>query len=246
MSNPLLKLRSFLTNSLLFALVTLAACNAGAIRSELPSPSSAQEKPAGFQWTGTWQLSDPSSTQKATFVLTPEGKLYVLPENTGNPPVAYEIPVTKLSDSTKLPPNTQIFSMEQAVQGQAIRARQSEGKQYTASMNRAQQAYHLEYNKFATTIEQLQIGIKPETENYRYRIIPQGNSTQRVMITAQAKRPDIRSYTGAVFVVKSEGGDVTRAVVCETDQPSTTPPAIPEPPKTSNGDIQCPAGSHQP
>jgi hypothetical protein len=101
-------------------------------------------------------------------------------------------------------------------------------------MNRAQQAYYLENDKFATNIEDLGIGIKPETENYRYQDCASRQSTQSVMMTAQAKRPELRSYTGAVFVVKDNNEDLTVAGICETDEPSSTPPAMPTAPRQAS------------
>ena len=127
---------------------------------------------------------------------------------------------------------------------QTNREQRSEGKQNIGAMNRGQQAYWLENQKFATTIEQLGIGIKPETESYRYQILPQGDQTQSVMMTAQAKRPDFKSYTGVAFTIRSNNEELTSAGVCETDNPSSTPPAMPKLPKNSVKQIQCPASSH--
>ncbi|HAG84306.1 MAG TPA: hypothetical protein DD379_27610 [Cyanobacteria bacterium UBA11162] len=119
----------------------------------------------------------------------------------------------------------------------------TEAKQYLGSMSRAQQAYRLEYPNFATTIEELGIGLNSETENYRYQILPQGDRTQSVIITAQAKNPDLKSYTAAVFVVKIDDYDTTIATICESEQPSSIPPAIPISPKNNESDIQCAPGS---
>ena len=129
---------------------------------------------------------------------------------------------------------------------QTKEAREAEGKSRVGAMNRAQQAFYLENEKFGTTIEDLGIGIKPESENYRYQIVHQGNQTQNVMMTAQAKRPELRSYTGAVFVVKDGNDLLTVAGICETDAPSSTPPAMPTAPSKTQGrwKIQCPAGSN--
>lgn len=158
-------------------------------------------------------------------------------------PTAFDSEATlfqKVSDATTLPPNVQVGDVETGTN----RARQAEGKQNLGGMNRAQQAYYLENEKFASKIEDLGIGIKPETENYRYQILPQGNQTQSVMMTAQAKRPELRSYTGAVFVVKSKDEYLTIGGLCETDEPSSIPPAMPVAPSNESTQIQCPAGSH--
>lgn len=147
-----------------------------------------------------------------------------------------------LIPSVNAQPTTQLAQVG-AFQNQANKAREAEGRNYTGAMARAQQAYFLEQNKFATTIEQLGLGIQPDTANYRLRILPQGNGTQRVMMTATAKRSGIRSYTSAVFVVKVKGQNTTIAGVCGTAQPSSTPPKMPAAPKNGSTRIQCPSGS---
>lgn len=125
---------------------------------------------------------------------------------------------------------------------QVNKARQAEGKNYIGSMNRGQQAYFLEKGKFASTIPQLEVGVPSQTQNYQFRIVPQGNQKQRVMMTATPKVTLLKSYTGAVFIVKN----VTVAVICESDRPSTRPPAMPKPPKNASASsVQCPAGSHR-
>lgn len=149
--------------------------------------------------------------------------------------------IEKVSNLTALPRNTQITNLGE----QQSRGRQAEGKQNIGTMNRAQQAYYLENDKFSTTIEELGVGIRPETENYRYRIVPQGNQTQSVMMTAQAKKSQLRSYTAGVFVVKTNNENLTIGVICETDKPSSTPPAMPIASKNAAGEFQCPAGSHR-
>lgn len=181
---------------------------------------------------------------KTIFEFTPTGemRLQVAGTSPGDPrPTAFSPDATvfqKVSEATTLPPNVEV----QTMQMQLSLARQAEGKQYTGSMNRAQQAYYLENNKFAKTISELGIGIEPETENYRYQIISQKDSTRSVMMTATAKRPELRSYTGAVFVVKNNQ-ELLIAGLCETDKSSTTPPAMPKVSSNDPATIECPAGS---
>lgn len=131
------------------------------------------------------------------------------------------------------------------MRGQVTRAKQSEAKQYVGATNRAQQFFHLDYDKFATNLKDLGVRIRPETENYKYEIVTADN--QQTQITAAAKTPELKSYRGAVFTVKSQDNLLeTLAVVCETDAPSPTPPALVRAPATSNEEIQCPAGSSNP
>ncbi|BAZ32894.1 serine/threonine protein kinase [Cylindrospermum sp. NIES-4074] len=121
---------------------------------------------------------------------------------------------------------------------QANKAKQSEAKTYIGSMNRAQQAYFLENNKFSSTIAELQLGIKSETQNYSYSVNVI-NPKQSVRLTAKAKVSGLKSYTGAVFVQNAKEF-LTIAGTCETTAPSQTPPNMPE---LVKGAIQCPAGS---
>lgn len=123
---------------------------------------------------------------------------------------------------------------------QLARARQSEGKSFVGAINRAQQAYRLENPEFATTMEELQVGLPTETENYRIEILSQPDPALSVGVTATARQEGIHSYTGAAFVLESE---VTFVILCETNEPSQTPPEMPAPPTSTNNRLQCPAGS---
>ncbi|MGB3559492.1 MAG: type IV pilin-like G/H family protein, partial [Geitlerinemataceae cyanobacterium] len=120
------------------------------------------------------------------------------------------------------------------------KARESEGKSFVGAINRAQQAYKLENEKFADTMEELQIGLPLETESYRMEIVPQPDPTRSVMVTATAKQEDIRSYMGAVFILENGRSTV---IICVTDESSQTPPEMPAPPASENDRPQCPAGS---
>ena len=89
------------------------------------------------------------------------------------------------------------------------------------------------------------MGIDSQTDNYSYQILSQGDRTQSVIMTAAAKIPGLRSYTGAVFLTENEGQTFTITAICETDEPSSTPPAIPTAPSEESAEIQCPSGSHR-
>lgn len=53
---------------------------------------------------------------------------------------------------------------------QANKAKQSEAKQYLASINKGQQAYYAENTSFGDNITGLGIGIKSQTSNYTYAV----------------------------------------------------------------------------
>lgn len=85
--------------------------------------------------------------------------------------------------------------------GCAGKARNSEGKTYVGSMNRAQQAFWLEKSAFAKSIPALDLGISEETSNFKYEI-------QRLPLVsyqyAIPKNDKVKSFVGAVFVVVPE------------------------------------------
>lgn len=186
-----------------------------------------------------------NQTVATIFEFTPDGQLRIEWEgiNPGQPRptefTAGAIFLQRVSNTTALPRNTQIIDLAQ----QQRQARESEGKQYIGSMNKGQQAFYAENEKFATVLDDLGLGIKPETENYSYQIVPQSGSVPSTMVTAKAKSPDLKSYTGAVFALKVNDEVSTVSIVCETDKPSTTPPAMPMPPQNAEAEIKCPAGS---
>jgi type IV pilus assembly protein PilA len=126
---------------------------------------------------------------------------------------------------------------------QTSRAKESEGKQNISSVNRAQTAYRFEKSTFANTFDQLALGTlkggsRDETNNYTYQIVV--SELDRTVITATAKDSALKSYTGATFRVSSANQSSFAYILCETPQPSETPPAIPQIAGTSP---VCPPGS---
>lgn len=139
-----------------------------------------------------------------------------------------------------LPPNDQVFVRIEPP-GSMQRRKQSEAKQYIYSMNKGQEVHYLYKSIFGTTIEELGIGIKAETENYKYEIVV-GADQRQAMATATAKNSELTSFTGIVFVVDRNGSKTIVSEVCETKEPSTLPPPSPKFPQ-GNGEIECPSGS---
>lgn len=182
------------------------------------------------------------------FELTADGQLRLQLQDTnpGKPrPTAFSSQASlfkKVSNATTLPDNIKVYNPEE--ENQASDRPEVEGKQIIGSINRVQQAYYLENATFAQTIEQLAIGIKPETENYRYQIVSPGKRPQSAISTAAAKKPELKSYTGIVFTRKVQGEILTFTAICETDRPSTIPPVTPKLPIKESQAVQCPRGSH--
>jgi len=104
---------------------------------------------------------------------------------------------------------------------QANKAKQSEAKTYTGSMNRGQQAYYLENDEFSTEIGELGLGIKTQTANYIYSstdavsTAPAGVTNRAAAANPQAP---IKTYIGAVNVatIQATSEATTLAVLCES------------------------------
>jgi len=155
------------------------------------------------------------------------------------------IVLEKTSQSTAVPKNIQVIDLAELEdsENQRTETPQEEAQKYLSALTRVQQAYYLEQGQFATNIEEVSIGLRTETESYSYKISSQGDNTQSVMITAVAKSAELPSYTGAVFVAENVEGEATTVTqICETNEPSMTPPAMPNAPMNGS-EIQCPEGS---
>ncbi|MBD2103004.1 type IV pilin-like G/H family protein [Leptolyngbya sp. FACHB-261] len=106
---------------------------------------------------------------------------------------------------------------------QANRARQSEARTYTGSMNRAQQAYRLENTAFAPDITTLAIGINSNTTYYTYSILAGQNGPAGSLQLGTSKEAAVKSYIGAVQMTQLAGQDATNtAVLCEAASAGTT------------------------
>ena len=125
---------------------------------------------------------------------------------------------------------------------QANKAKQSEAKQYTGSMNRAQQSKYAENGGFITTVDGLGIGIKTQTSNYTYGITTAG--TNLVTNYSVAVSVALKGYAGNVALVTPTGqtDSTTVAILCEVDNAGTTAPAAGTPSATS---VTCASGQSE-
>ena len=109
---------------------------------------------------------------------------------------------------------------------QANKAKQSEAKQYTGSMNRAQQAKYAENGQFAS-MDNLGLGIKTQTTNYTYSVTPAAPSTttQTVANVGTPIVTALKGYTGTVQLGTSTGAEsetTTVAILCESGKAGST------------------------
>lgn len=110
------------------------------------------------------------------------------------------------------------------------RAKESEAKQYTGSMNRAQQAKYAENGSFANSVDALGIGIKTETTNFKYSVDATKNAAFHYGVS---KSLSLRGYVGGVFLVPSTQRNAAKnkmttvEILCRTKTPSIIKPAHP-------------------
>lgn len=104
---------------------------------------------------------------------------------------------------------------------QANKAKQSEAKTYVGSMNRAQQAFYLEQNKFALAgeIGKLGLGIATATSNYQYTIAGRASQVTNQGATILASAP-LKTYIGGVGVATQAATSeaTTIAILCEASK----------------------------
>ena len=131
----------------------------------------------------------------------------------------------------------------------------SEVRQTVGAMNRAQQAYFLEKNRFTDSLAALELGIQPRTRYYQYSTqvnskaafnygIAHGDRVTRYFgpIPYQVKGK-FYGFVGGVFVVPSEakGQKTTVAILCQTIAPNTHD--RPLPPVLEQGKPICATGT---
>ncbi|MEG3841300.1 type IV pilin-like G/H family protein [Microcoleus sp. herbarium14] len=102
----------------------------------------------------------------------------------------------------------------------SLKARQSEGKQYLSSMNRAQQAKYADDGAFSNSLTALGLGIKTQTINYNYSISATKNAAFSYAVSRN-ERKNLTSYVGAVFLAPvspaANNEKTTTAILCETN-----------------------------
>ena len=113
------------------------------------------------------------------------------------------------------------------------------------SINKGQQAYFAEKSVFSTSVKALGIGMKTETENYKYSLLTTKKATFNYGVS---KQKDIKSFVAGVFVIPAtklepnayKNKTTTTSILCRADSPGTIRP--PEP-TNQNGKIACATGT---
>jgi prepilin-type N-terminal cleavage/methylation domain-containing protein len=123
---------------------------------------------------------------------------------------------------------------------QANKAKQAEAKQNLSAVNKGQQAYFAENTKFATEVPSLGLGIKTQTNNYKYDIGASNADAANGGVTSAAtpQGASIKGYAGAVYFIPAGEGQGTSSILCEEKVAATAlPSAIP----LQGATTECPA-----
>jgi Type IV pilin-like G and H, putative len=120
--------------------------------------------------------------------------------------------------------------------GEMIKSLESQARQYVTSMNRAQQAYYAENVGFTSSVANLGMGIKPQTDNYTYSISA-GNKA--VFNYGISRKPNLKSFVGGVFLTANK----TQTILCEASVAGRARPANPT---NKNGVLACGANTAVP
>jgi Type IV pilin-like G and H, putative len=147
----------------------------------------------------------------------------------------------KVSPQAQLPRNVQVMSQVMSQQSPGpdrlalADTRSHQGKAMLQALNRNQEETYQVHQRFAGTMAELGFGIPVESDHYRYSVISRGD--RYVIMSAQAKQSDLKSFTSVLLAHTTRQMAV---VICETAQP--TAPVIDEA-IVAPEKFQCPAGT---
>ena len=109
---------------------------------------------------------------------------------------------------------------------QANKAKQSEAKQYLASISKGQQAYYVENNTFIGTIDdidKLGLGVKTQTQNYTYAI-GGATLTEEAHAWTSGGGTALKKYAGLVYITADSTSSslLCEGVTTQADAPKKT------------------------
>jgi type II secretion system protein G len=118
---------------------------------------------------------------------------------------------------------------------QANKAKQSEAKTYVGTLNKGQQAYFTEKNRFGSNIDVLGVGVKASTENYNFdsaastynSAVPTSNFATS---TGTARAVALRGYAGRVqlHTVAATSDITSLAILCEANAAGANTAPLPD------------------
>ena len=111
---------------------------------------------------------------------------------------------------------------------QANKAKQSEAKQYLASINKGQQSYYAEFGNFIydrDDIGKLGLGIKTATNNYTYNIDGPGDIDGQSAAAAwtEAGGAGLAGFASIVYLTQAAGALTSQTILCQGEKPGAAP-----------------------
>jgi type IV pilus assembly protein PilA len=114
---------------------------------------------------------------------------------------------------------------------QTAKAKQSEARQNIALINKSQNTYRTDKNRFASKFDDLAIAVlkgntSDSTVNYDYSLVSDNDSTT---IIAQSKDSALKSYAGGnIRFINASNESVLASVICEKSLPGIAPVSAPD------------------
>lgn len=108
--------------------------------------------------------------------------------------------------------------------GNIAKARQTEPKTTIGSVNSTQQLHRGENSSFATSMNELGVGLPSTTDYYVYTIT---GDTDSATIIATARDTALKGYSGGVVMYTNANGSAIASVMCEANSPGIEPPPAP-------------------
>lgn len=99
---------------------------------------------------------------------------------------------------------------------QANKAKQTEAKQYVASINKGQQAYYAENTAFGTSVSVLGLGLKTQTTNYIYGVTGSADGGQANAAPVTSAATALKGYSGGVALVSAGEAKTTQSILCQS------------------------------
>lgn len=103
-----------------------------------------------------------------------------------------------------------------AMLSQGNKARQTEAKTTVSTMSKTQQIHYMEHGYFASSLGELNLGMKDETQNYLYSITV--DIPNHAMNIGRAKEDVLKSYIGIAYTEPSIIGELnsqSSTFICE-------------------------------
>ncbi len=120
--------------------------------------------------------------------------------------------------------NLKDVNLKEAPDYLVIRLKEREALQFVGVLTRAQQAYHLEKDRFTSNLESIGMN-KADTTNYSYSLFVPPDRYPAAMQVALPKSPELLTFIGFVYVGKIALDEATTiANLCVSEKPGTPLP----------------------